>query len=323
MRVIGREFVRQHLTYPEAIRLVRAGMMTLSNGQSLQPLRSILRMAEGRMFGLMPGALGEWDSFGAKLVSVFPGNGAQGLQSHQGGILMFEPETGKPVALVHAGEVTGIRTGAASAAATDVMARPDADVLTLVGYGEQAASHLHAIAQIRTLKTVWVTGRSAQKADAFAREQSALTGLDVRAEPDIARAVEQADIVCTITASAEPLVTSDQVKPGTHVNAVGSSYAGPVEIDNALVARARFIADHRAGVLEQGAEFLSAKAAGLIDDDHVVGEIGQVYLGQLAGRTSAEEVTVYKSLGHIVQDLVCGQFLAEKAEAAGLPALDF
>ncbi|WP_138512681.1 ornithine cyclodeaminase family protein [Maricaulis alexandrii] len=323
MRVIGRDFVREHLTYPDAIRLVRAGMMALSNGQSIQPLRSILRMAEGRMFGLMPGALGEWQEFGAKLVSVFPNNSAAGLQSHQGGILMFEPETGKPVALVHAGEVTGIRTGAASAAATDAMARADAEVLTLVGYGEQAVSHLHALAEVRPFRTVWVTGRSPEKAEAFAATQSRLTGLDVRAEPDIDRAVAQADILCTVTASSEPVVKSEHVKPGTHVNVVGSSYAGPVEIDNALVARSRFIADHRAGVLEQGAEFLSAKAGGLVDDDHVVGEIGQVYMGQLAGRISADEITVYKSLGHIVQDLVCGQFLHDKAEELGLPELDF
>ncbi|WP_203290657.1 ornithine cyclodeaminase family protein [Maricaulis parjimensis] len=323
MRVISQSFVREHLTYPAAIRLVRAGMMALSNGQSIQPLRSIVHMAEGRMFGVMPGALGEWQDFGAKLVSVFPGNFAAGIQSHQGGILMFEPKTGSPTALIHAGEVTGIRTGAASAAATDAMARPDAEILTLVGYGEQAVSHLHAIAEIRTLKTVWVTGRSADKAEAFARTQSRLTGLDVRAEPDIDRAVSRADILCTVTAATEPVVTSDHVKPGTHINAVGSSYAGPVEIDNALVARSRFIADHRAGVLEQGGEFRSAKAAGLVDDDHVVGEIGQVYLGQLDGRTSAEEITVYKSLGHIVQDLVCGQFLHAKAAELGLPELDF
>ena len=204
MRVIGRDFVREHLTYPDAIRLVRAGMMALSNGQSIQPLRSILRMAEGRMFGLMPGALGEWQEFGAKLVSVFPNNSAAGLQSHQGGILIFEPETGKPVALVHAGEVTGIRTGAASAAATDAMARAEAEVLTLVGYGEQAVSHLHALADVRPFRTVWVTGRSPEKAEAFAATQSRLTGLDVRAEPDIDRAVAQADILCTVTASSEP-----------------------------------------------------------------------------------------------------------------------
>ena len=119
MRVLGRDFVREHLTYPAAIALVREGMIALSRQDSIQPLRSILRMAAGRMFGVMPGALGDDSDFGAKLVSVFPGNAAKGLQSHQGGILMFNPETGEPTALVHAGEVTSIRTGAASAAATN------------------------------------------------------------------------------------------------------------------------------------------------------------------------------------------------------------
>lgn len=323
MRVIDRDFVREHLTYPDAIRLVREGMMTLSRGETLQPLRSIIRMAAGRMFGVMPGAMGDASDFGAKLVSVFPGNAASGRQSHQGGLLMFDPQTGEPSALIHAGEVTAIRTAAASAAATDSLARPDASRLAVIGYGEQAAAHIRAIAHVRTLNTILVAGRTFARAEHFAQALAAETGLSIEAEADIRTAVEQADIVCTVTSASDPLVFGDWLAPGTHVNIVGSSYAGPAEVDNTLVARSRFIADHREGVLEQGAEFLNARSAGLVDDGHIAGEIGDVYLGRLAGRPDPDCITAYKSLGHVVQDLVCGRFLDDRARALGVPALPF
>jgi ornithine cyclodeaminase len=323
MRVLGRDFVREHLTYPAAIGLVREGMIALSRQDTIQPLRSILHMAAGRMFGVMPGALGEDSDFGAKLVSVFPGNTEKGLQSHQGGILMFDPESGMPTALVHAGEVTAIRTAAASAAATDVLARADASRLAIIGYGEQAASHIRAMAHIRPLSTVTIAGRSAARAEAFAAAMAGETGLDIHAAADIRTAVENADIVCTVTAAREPLVKGDWLAPGSHINIVGSSYAGPAEVDNTLVAKTRFIADHRAGVIEQGAEFINAKAAGLVDDSHIAGEIGEVYLSRVEGRPDPDCITAYKSLGHIVQDLACGRFLEERARAAGVPALDF
>ncbi|WP_439635331.1 ornithine cyclodeaminase family protein [Oceanicaulis sp.] len=323
MRVIGQDFVRTHLSYEEAIHLMREGMIALSSGQSIQPLRSILRMADSRMFGVMPGALNGSGAFGAKLVSVFPGNADKGRQSHQGGILMFDPDTGEPTALVHAGEVTSIRTGAASAAATNAMARHDAERLTVVGYGEQAASHILAISKVRDLKEIRVTGRSMEKAERFARDISAYSGLDIQACEDIRSAVERADIIATVTASPTPLVKGEWLSPGAHINIVGSSYAGPAEVDDDLVARSYFIADHREGVLAQGAEFLNAKAAGRVDDSHVAGEIGDVYLGRLSGRPESDTITAYKSLGHIVQDLVCGRFLEQQAQKLGLPAHPF
>ena len=323
MRVIGRDFVREHLTYEETIALMRDAMLALSRGQSIQPLRSILRMADSRMFGVMPGALGEKDAFGAKLVSVFPGNADKGRQSHQGGVLMFNPETGEPTALVHAGEVTSIRTGAASAAATNAMARHDAERLTVVGYGEQAGSHVLAISRVRALKEVILTGRNLAKAEAMAEILRGRTGLKITTSTDIRASVEQADIICTVTASPTPVVKGAWVQPGTHINIVGSSYAGPAEVDEDLVAQSHFIADHREGVLAQGAEFLNARASGRIDDAHILGEIGEVYDGKVSGRPDKDAITAYKSLGHIVQDLVCGRYLEMKAEELGLPAHPF
>ena len=312
MRVIGQDEVRTRLTYEVAIPIVRQAMIAFSRGETRQLLRSIIPLDQGRMFGVMPGALGERACFGAKLVSVFPENFALGRQSHQGVVVLFDGESGAPICVAHAGEITAIRTAAASAAATDALACPEAHRLTLLGYGEQARTHLRAISQMRALSDVRVWGRDFGRAQVFAAEMSAETGLVVRAVAGARAAVEGADIICTLTSSKTPVLQGAWVAAGAHLNLVGSSYAGPVEVDHDLVLRARLIADSREGVLAQGAEVLAAKAAGLIDDSHVVGEIGEVFDDRLAGRQSPDQITAYKSLGHIVQDLASAQALMER-----------
>ena len=313
MRMIDREEVARRLTYDVCIPIVREAMIAFSRGETRQLLRSIIPLANGRAFGVMPGALGEAAPFGAKLISVYPENFAKGVQSHQGLVILFDPDSGEPVCVVHAGEITAIRTAAASAVATDVLARPNARQLAILGYGEQAQTHARAMTQVRAISDIRVWGRSAERAKAFAARMGAELRLPVIAAPDVATAVAAADIICTLTAAREPILTSAMVSDGTHINLVGSSAPGPVEIDDDLVARARFIADSREGVLAQGAEFLSAKAAGRIADDHVVAEIGQVLAGDLVGRRTAGEVTIYKSLGHVVQDLASAWALYSQA----------
>jgi ornithine cyclodeaminase/alanine dehydrogenase-like protein (mu-crystallin family) len=303
VRFIDREEVARRLTYPACIRIVRDAMIALSRGETRQLLRSILPLDGGRLFGVMPGSLGPRAPFGAKLVSVFPENFSRGKQSHQGLVLLFDPGSGAPVCAVHAGEITAIRTAAASAVATQALARTDARRLAILGYGEQATTHARAIPVVQPIDQVTVWGRSMDRARDFARRMEAELRLPVRPVPTAQEAVASADVVCTVTAASEPVLRGTWVQPGTHVNVVGSSFAGPVEIDDDLVVRSRFVADYRAGVLEQGAEFLRAREAGLVGDDHVVAEIGQVLSGAVAGRRSAEEVTVYKSIGHVVQDL--------------------
>ena len=166
---------------------------------------------------------------------------------------------------------------------------------------------------MRRLSAIRIWGRDPGRADKAARTLSAEFGVPVSAASDVEAAVASADIICTVSSAAEPILKGAWVAPGTHVNVVGSSFAGPTEIDHDLVVRARFIADYREGVLAQGAEFLKAKAAGLVGDDHVVGEIGEVLDGRLEGRQSADQVTLYKSLGHVVQDLAAAQALYEAA----------
>jgi ornithine cyclodeaminase len=313
--VISREEVARHLGYDECIPLMREAMIALSRGASSQILRTIIDLKGGGQYGIMPGAF-DGGTFGAKLISVFP-HSEPGAKSHRGMVALFDPETGAPACLIEAGELTAIRTAAASAAATDALALPNARSLAIFGTGEQAWRHIEAIAQIRRLEAVLVWGRSREKSEALAIRSREELKLDTIVAPNPEFAAAGADVICTVTASREPVLLGEWVKRGTHVNAVGSSRAGPLEIDADLVACGRFFADHRESVLRQGAEFLAAKAAGRVGDDHILGEIGQVYGGTVQGRVGEDDVTIYKSLGNIVQDLAAGWFLYRSALERG------
>jgi ornithine cyclodeaminase/alanine dehydrogenase-like protein (mu-crystallin family) len=306
--VISHEEVARHLTWEDCIPLMREAMIALSRGETKQLLRSILDLDGCRAFGVMPGATAA--AIGAKLVSVFPA-GVDGAPSHQGMVVLFDTDTGAPAAILDASEITAIRTAAASAAATQALARPDARCLAILGTGEQALRHAEAIAAARPLERILIWGRSRDKAEALAARLGAEIAESAR------EAAAQADIICTVTAAAEPILLGDWVREGTHLNIVGSSRAGPVEIDNALVRRARFFADHAEGARRQGAELLKAIEEGAVGEGHLLGEIGEVFAGTLAGRTSAADITLYKSLGSIVQDLAAGCHLVACARERG------
>ena len=309
MRVIDRDEVARLLDHARGIALVRAAMIALAQGRSAQLLRGILDLGGGDAFGVMPGALDD-AGFGAKIVSVFPAAAATG-RSHQGVIVLFDRASGTPACVVDAGEVTAIRTACASAVATDALARNDATTLAILGTGEQAWHHALALRHVRPLSRIALWGRDGGKARELAERVSAELGVPTRVFDRVRDATRDADIVCTVTAASEPILRFDDVATGAHVNAVGSSRAGPVEIDPLFASRARFIPDHREGVLAQGAEVLRALESGLATEADVGPDIGHVLAGSAPGRTDAREVTVYKSLGSIVQDLACAAWLRE------------
>ena len=316
MLVISRAEVRELLDDRTCIELMRTAMIALSNGQTIQTPRQIITLSIG-IFGVMPGALGANALFGAKLISVFSGNRALGGQSHQGGIMLFEGGQGAAIALVHAGEITAIRTAAASAFATDILARVDAAHLAVLGYGEQAAAHIRAMMLVRPIKRVTVWGRDTARAERFAQQVSSLLDVECEAAADVSHAAQHADIICTTTSASDPILFGADIAIGTHVNVVGSSHAGPAEIDIELVRTARFFGDCRAHVLSQGAEFIRAREADMITDTHFLAEVGEVAAGDAVGRQTRDDITVYKSLGHIVQDLAAAEFVYEQALSAG------
>ena len=303
------------LDYPGCIAAMRSAMVALSSGERPQPLRTIWPVGDGETWGIMPGDLQALSTFGAKLVSVFREPGRAGRTRHQGVVVAFDGVTGAVSCIADAEPITKIRTACASAVATDALARADAEVLAVFGDGVQAEAHLHALPLVRPFRELLVWGRSPEKARAFAGEMSAALGREVVAVAEGQEAAARADVICTVTSSREPILFGEWVRPGTHVNLVGSSMLGPVEADTALVAKGRYVADYRPGVLAQGAELAVARDAGAVDDSHVVAEIGDVLAGRVAGRENDQQVTIYKSLGHVAQDLAAADYLQRRAKA--------
>lgn len=309
--VIGHSDVRANLSMSCAIDLVRSALVATSRGATVQPLRRLMPLSgdANRCLGLMPGQLESPDCFGCKITSVFPDNFRSGRPSHQGGILLFEAETGAPVALVHGGEVTAIRTAAASAVATEALARRDAAALAVLGYGRQASEHIAAMQHVRDIAEVRVWGRRMKQAREFAQRESAAREVRVTAAESVADAIRDADIVCTTTASGVPVLAGESVPEGCHLNVVGSSEKTSREIDSAAVARSRYYVDSIAMAREEAGELLHAVGERAVAVDHIVGEIGQLLSGDLPGRQSGREITVFKSLGNAAEDLYCAHFL--------------
>lgn len=319
MIFIDHNAVREQLDLGTGIALVREAMIALARGQTRQSLREILPLADGSAFSIMPGAI-DGQAHGAKLINVIPGNWAKGERSHQGVIVLFEPGSGAVAALVDGGEVTGLRTAAASAVATAALARADATRLAILGTGEQAWRHAQAMAAVRPIRQIRLWGRSQAAAQAMAEAMTRALAIPAMVAATVGQCTADADIVCTTTGAVDPLLASADIRDGTHINAVGSSSADFAELAADLVARSRFIPDYRPGILAQGGEFLRARAAGLIDDSHVRAGIGDVLAGTAPGRTGADEVTVFKSIGHVVQDLACARWLLQRARAVAEPA---
>lgn len=302
----------------ECIEVMDGAMRSAASRDAIMPLRVGIKLPEDGLFGWMPGYLGDPPVFGAKLVGVFEKNFDLGMHSHNGIVALFETEHGRPFAIVDAAEITAIRTAATSGLATRLLARPDSTSLAILGYGAQAQQHITAMLCVRDFTEVRVWGRNADKAQAFCTEQTARHGVAIAAAGDAREAIDGADVICTVTGSPTPIVLGDWLTPGQHINAVGTSFPGLRELDGHAVARSRLFVDLREGAIAQAGEFQMARDEGLIDEDHILGEIGEVALGRVEGRTSAEDITLYKSLGLVVQDLAAAHYVYEKAVAQGV-----
>ncbi|HEU4588099.1 MAG TPA: ornithine cyclodeaminase family protein [Gemmatimonadales bacterium] len=292
--------VRELLTYEELIPAMAGALAALSAGRVVQPVRSIVPVADHRGFlGVMPAYAG---ALGAKLVTFYPEN--RGTHTHHALILLFQPDTGEPLAVLDGRLITEMRTAAASAVATDRLARADAQVLAILGAGVQAASHLAALRRVRPFREVRVW--SPRRAAAFAREHGVIAAASAEA------AVRGADVIVTATSATTPVLAGAWLAPGAHVNAVGACRPDWRELDDALVRRARVIVDSRDAAKVESGDVI---AAGRID-----AELGEVVAGTLPGRTSPAEVTLFKSVGVAVEDVVSAALVLERARAAGRSA---
>ena len=293
-------------------------MREVSRGGAELPLRFAMPVGAGNFMGVMPGALATPACYGIKLVSLFPGNPARGLSSHRGAIVLFEAETGGAVAMMDAGLLTAIRTAAASAVATRALARKDAAHLALIGYGEQAWHHLAAMAEVRDLREVSVTGRSDTRARDFAeRAKRAFPALSFTHGTSVKEAVSVADIICTVTAAPRPILQGAWLREGAHLNVVGASMADKREVDDAVVARGAIWVDYLPSALAQAGEIVDMIKAGRLHESDLMGEIGALLNGEIPGRNEAHQITLYRSLGVAAQDLACAWHVLQRARASG------
>ncbi len=317
--VLKADEVRALLPMADCIALMRTTMIAVAEGRAAIPLRSVVRMpGDLGMMGNMGGYLGEPECYGVKIVSLTPRNIGTEFSSHLGVVLLFETDHGRPVAFLDAGEITAIRTAAASGLVTDVLARPEACDLAILGSGEQARSHLAAMLAVRPVRRVRIWSRRTESAQAFAASEGERHGITIEACTSVADAVHDADLICTVSKAAEPILLSADVADGAHINLVGSSIATAAEADTPLVVRARYFVDLRLSTVNEAGEYLRALAAGAITPEHILGEIGEVANGSVVGRTSPGDVTVYKSLGIAAQDLAAAHFVTARARERGV-----
>jgi ornithine cyclodeaminase len=317
--------VRRALPMSDCIEAVARAMRALSTGGAAAPsgadvpLRTVMQLPGGRnFFGVMPGYLDDPRGLGAKMITVYPDNAKRGLPSHLGLVVLFDTEIGFPLAVMDAAEITAIRTAAASAVATRALARKDAAHLAILGTGEQAVTHLEAISKVRTLRSVRVWGRSIEKAERFAEAQGPRLSVRVEACKTAEDAVKGADIVCTVTASREPVLNGAWLGRGVHVNLVGASRPTAREVDDDVVTGSRFFVDSRTSARAEAGELKHAMDAGLVSESHILGEIGDVLNGSVVGRTGEQDLTVYKSLGVAAQDLAAAHIIYERAVRDGI-----
>jgi ornithine cyclodeaminase/alanine dehydrogenase-like protein (mu-crystallin family) len=308
--IVSASEIETLVSMTDAIEIVTAAMIRLSGGSISSPERWVERVAPNGLMALMPGSATD-GAFGVKVLSLFTAGARKGSPGHQGMMLSFDRETGRPLSVIEASALTGLRTSAASAAATRAMARPDASSMALIGCGEQAIWHARALPLVRKIDTAYVWSRDHDRAHAFADKHLGHIARVV-VSSTVEAAVAKADIITTLTHSSDPLLFGRWLRAGQHLNLIGSSRAAFREVDDETVMRSRFVADNLEHVLSQGGELRHALHAGLVDRNHIVGEIGEVLAGNIAGRTSADEITLYKSLGHVAQDLAVAEAIHQR-----------
>lgn len=303
--------VQRVLRMDACIDLMADTQAAISRGEITPPLRSFVPVAGGKAgMGIMPGDTPS--AFGAKLVSIYGDNPVRGLPMIQGCILLFDPKTGTPAALVEGASVTGIRTAAASGAATRALAREDASVLALLGYGVQAETHLEAMRCVRPVREVRVWGPSIEKAGRFAAAHTD-DGVAVTAVETAREAVSGADLVCAVSAASEPVIEGRRLADGCHVNLVGSHSPKTREADGETMGRARVFTEITDFAMKEAGDIVLAIEEGFLTEGDLAGEIGAVIDGVIDGRRGEDEITLYKSLGNVAQDLAAASYIASRA----------
>ena len=316
--ILNHNEVEALLPMNECIPLMREAFIALAAGKVHQPLRTIIRPPDAKgVMGLMPsymsGDAPRAPAFGLKAICVFGGNPAVGKDSHQGGVLLFSAETGELLAIINASAITAIRTAAASGVATELLARTDACNLAVLGSGVQARTNLIAMAEVRAIKRCRIASRHYANAQKFAEEMSHHVSFPIEPVQNVAAALDGADLIVTATTAKEPIVKREWIAPGAHLNLVGSSIPRAREVDSETIASGSLFVDRRESTLNEAGDYLFPAREGVIGPDHIRAEVGEVLTGKNSGRTSADEITIFKSLGIAIEDLFAAEYLYRKA----------
>jgi alanine dehydrogenase len=317
--LLSEQDVRIVLPLNDLIDAMESALAGLSSHDVTQPLRTVIEIGLQKAFvGIMPAFITEPAALGTKVVSVFGSNTAAGLPTHLATIVLLDPMTGELLAIMDGRFITEARTAAVSAVSVKRLARPDAARLAIIGSGVQARSHLEAIGSVRQLQEVRVWSRALDNRVAFAREMRARTKAPINVAASAKDAVDGADLIVLATASREPVIQSGWIANGAHVCAVGACRPDQREMDTTLVRRGCLFVDSRTGALAEAGDVIIPMKEGAFDESHLAGELGDVILGRAAGRTSADEVTIFKSLGMAVEDVAAAHLAYVKAAERGL-----
>ncbi|HEV8286611.1 MAG TPA: ornithine cyclodeaminase family protein [Chitinophagaceae bacterium] len=310
---IGKEKIASLLPMDECILVMEKMFRSLSNGECLQPLRSIMRLPDKTgLLGMMPGYAESLGVMGIKVISVFHGNKDEGYPSHQGVVILFDAKHGQPLMIFDAEEITAIRTAAASAVATRLLSRENSELLAIIGSGEQAKRHIESILLVRKIKQINLWSRNEKNAIELVKNISDAYRTPINIKKTVQEAVGDADIICTVTSSPQPLVQGDWISKGTHINAVGSSTPAARELDTATILKSKLFTDCYESIFNEAGDFLIPKKEGSVSDSHVKGELGEVMKGIKKGRENDKEITIFKSLGIAAEDIFSAWHIYKK-----------
>lgn len=314
--ILNHDEVVQLLPMGECIAVMREALVKLARGEVHQPLRTIVRPPEAAgVMGLMPSYVsGAQAAYGLKTVCVFPKNPAVGKDAHQGAVMLFSAESGELLALMNASAITALRTAAVSAVATDLLAHAEASDLAIIGAGVQARTHLLAIAEVRSIKRCRIASRTFEHAQQLAREMGERVSFALEPVETNEQALDAADVIVTVTNAKEPVLQRNWISAGAHLNVVGSSTPMAREVDTATIAASSLFVDRRESTLNEAGDYLFAAREGAIGPDHIRAELGEVLTGTKPGRTSREEITMFKSLGLAVEDLAAANYLYRRSK---------
>ncbi|NIM90854.1 MAG: hypothetical protein GTO17_07895 [Candidatus Aminicenantes bacterium] len=322
LKILTREEVRQLVTMAQAIAAVKEAFLQLSAGKSILPLRTQVPVeSQDGVTLFMPAYLSTSDALGAKIVSVFPKNVNKDLPTIHALMVLVNPETGQPAAVMDGTYLTALRTGAASGVATEILARTEASAAAIIGAGIQGHTQLEAVCTVRTIKKAWIYDSRLEAATAYAKAMKKQGGpipADISVADSAAQAVREADIICAATTSTEPVFEDEDLKPGVHINGIGSYTPEMHEIPSQTVARSKVIVDSRSASLAEAGDLIIPMKAGLINEEHIHGEIGEIAAGKIPARESDDEITFFKSVGLAVQDVAVGELIRRQAERLGM-----